>query len=110
MMVYVDSKPLALSLSSLVVGTAQGGVNHRGRPLCGMADVLIATRRSLPQGPNRDQAVAPTRAESRPGGRLIGRELAADRAEPLDRRFERVAGLGRDDGDQAAGEDDLTGA
>jgi len=103
-MVYVDSKPLALSLSSLVVGTAQGGVNHRGRSLCGMADVLIATRRSLPQGPNRDQAVAPTR------GRLIGRELAADRAEPLDRRFERVAGLGRDDGDQAAGEDDLTGA
>ena len=39
----------------------------------------------------------------------FGREPAADGAEPFDRRFERVAGLGRDDGDQAAGEDDLTG-
>ena len=34
MMVYVDSKPLALTLSSLVVGTAQGDVDHYGRPLC----------------------------------------------------------------------------
>jgi len=49
MMVHVDSKPLALSSSSLVVGTAQGDVNHYGRPLCGMADVLIAARQSLLQ-------------------------------------------------------------
>ncbi len=93
MMVHVDSKPLALSFSSLVVGTAQGDVDHHGRPSAGH-------RRCS----NRDQAVAPT------GDRLSGRELAADGAEPLDSRFERVAGLGRDDGDQAAGEDDLTGA
>ena len=49
MMVHVDSKPLALPFSSLVVGTAQGDVDHCGRPLCGMAEVRIATRRSLPQ-------------------------------------------------------------
>jgi len=49
MMVHVDSKPLALSFSSLVVGTAQGDVDQYGRPLYGIADVLIATRRSLPQ-------------------------------------------------------------
>ena len=38
MMVHVDSKPLALSFSSLVVGTAQGDVDHRGRPLCAYMD------------------------------------------------------------------------
>jgi hypothetical protein len=34
MMVHVDSQPPALTLSSLVVGTAQGDVDHYGRPLC----------------------------------------------------------------------------
>jgi len=62
MMVHVDSKPLALSSNSFVVGTAQGDVNHCGRPLCGIADVRIATRRSLPQEESRLllQVVAPT--------------------------------------------------
>jgi len=38
MMVHVDSKPLAPPFSYLVVGTAQGDVDHRGQSLCAHAD------------------------------------------------------------------------
>ena len=47
MMVHVDSKPLALPVSSLVVGTAQGDVSHYGRRLFAYVNY-------------RDRAVAPT--------------------------------------------------
>jgi len=69
-MVHVDSKPLALSISSLVVGTAQGDVDHMAGPLantwtiatatCGNAQVRIAARRPLPQSSAAPQTVAPT--------------------------------------------------
>ena len=41
MIVYVDSKPLALPFSSLDVGTAQGDMNYRDRPLCSKAGLVL---------------------------------------------------------------------
>ena len=49
MIVHVDSKPLALSFSSLVVSTAQGDVDYHGRPFCDYMNY-------------RGQAAAPTKS------------------------------------------------